>query len=289
MADSKKPKRYNIMGVMVDALTMDQAAELIVARATKPGAVYVTKPYVEFLDRASADTDIATLLNGSFLTLPDGVSAQWAAQYLYGGQPSFGRWLGTIGQIVFQPSRRSKLVPERFGGTNFSWQMLELAAKNKLKVFIVGQLTHQDISRVAATIQKRLPNLKIVGTHPGVMGGLSKDLLQSALSTEPVEASLVNQINSSGAQLILIGMGFPLQERLMAKMAPQLPGGVMVGEGGTFDYSSFGGKRSKAPSWMQRVGLEWLWRLILEPTRIGRQLAIIRFMVRIYHAGRRQS
>jgi N-acetylglucosaminyldiphosphoundecaprenol N-acetyl-beta-D-mannosaminyltransferase len=79
-------------------------------------------------------------------------------------------------------------------------------------------------------------------------------------------------------------MGFPLQERIISRLAEHLKHGVLIGEGGTFDYEQFGGTRTKAPAIMQRLGLEWFWRLILEPNRIKRQLAIPRYIWRIWRA-----
>ena len=84
------------------------------------------------------------------------------------------------------------------------------------------------------------------------------------------------------ADLVLVGMGFPLQERVCAYLATHSDHGVFVGEGGTFDYERFGGQRAKAPAWIQRVGLEWFWRLLLEPSRVIRQLAVPRFIYRIW-------
>jgi N-acetylglucosaminyldiphosphoundecaprenol N-acetyl-beta-D-mannosaminyltransferase len=77
-------------------------------------------------------------------------------------------------------------------------------------------------------------------------------------------------------------MGFPVQERVCTYLSEHSSHGVFIGEGGTFDYERFGGQRPKAPSWIQRIGLEWLWRLVLEPRRLGRQLAIPRFIYRIW-------
>ena len=77
-------------------------------------------------------------------------------------------------------------------------------------------------------------------------------------------------------------MGFPLQEQVCAYLASHIGHGVFIGEGGTFDYEQFGGARPKAPATMQKLGLEWLWRLGLEPRRIVRQLAIPRFIYRIW-------
>jgi N-acetylglucosaminyldiphosphoundecaprenol N-acetyl-beta-D-mannosaminyltransferase len=75
-----------------------------------------------------------------------------------------------------------------------------------------------------------------------------------------------------------------LQEHIISRLTPQLDHGVLIGEGGTFDYKQFGGHRRKAPVIMQRLGLEWLWRLILEPRRLRRQWAIPRFIWRIWQS-----
>ncbi len=73
----------------------------------------------------------------------------------------------------------------------------------------------------------------------------------------------------------------------MARLQEKLTHGVMIGEGGTFDYQQFGGKLPKAPGWVQKINLEWLWRLIRQPWRLKRQLAIPRFMWRVYQEGKR--
>jgi N-acetylglucosaminyldiphosphoundecaprenol N-acetyl-beta-D-mannosaminyltransferase len=77
-------------------------------------------------------------------------------------------------------------------------------------------------------------------------------------------------------------MGFPLQEEVCANLVARTSHGVYVGEGGTFDFVAFGGSLPKAPVRVQKLGLEWLWRLGREPNRIIRQLAIPRFMYRIW-------
>jgi N-acetylglucosaminyldiphosphoundecaprenol N-acetyl-beta-D-mannosaminyltransferase len=125
--------------------------------------------------------------------------------------------------------------------------------------------------------------------HPGSLGGKYGPSLEQAVDFESVERELVEELKQLKPNVILVGMGFPLQEKLMAKLTPQLGHGVLIGEGGTFDYDSFGGNRSKAPTWMQKSGLEWLWRLVLEPRRIVRQMAIPRFMWAVYRNSKSKS
>jgi N-acetylglucosaminyldiphosphoundecaprenol N-acetyl-beta-D-mannosaminyltransferase len=281
--------RYDVLGVRIDALTIKQAIDLITTRAgeRRAGASYVVKPYVEFLDRVQNDTEVRQLLNDAWLSLPDGVSTQWAAAYLYCGRPSWWRALGLLACIVVRPRAISQPLPEKFGGTTFTTQLLAACSERSLGIYLVGSPSTTAIAATARTIQQRWPELVIAGTWPGRMAGRSGVQLRRALKTQALEQALVDDLTAKRPDIILVGMGFPLQEELIAKLAPQLRHGVLIGEGGTFDYDSFGGKRRKAPALLQRVGLEWLWRLLLEPTRWRRQLAIPRFIRQVYLAGRR--
>lgn len=281
-------ERYQILGVAIDALTMAEAAELIVGQATdkQQSARYVVKPYVEFLDRAAREPKTVSLLNHAWLSLPDAISIQWAATYLYGGKASWWRVMSLGASIIFRPSQLTGFIPEKFSGAVFTWKVLERAAENQARVYLIGSPVNSDISVTAETITQRLPQSRIVGSWPGHLGGKQGAVLRQALKTEPIEAELVSDLKATKPDLILVGMGFPLQEELMAKLAPQLSHGVLIGEGGTFDYDSFGGVRKKAPAAMQKIGLEWLWRLIREPRRIRRQLAIPRFIWTVYRSSK---
>lgn len=267
MAKPAKPA-VDILGVRIDALTIPEAIEKITARPRREGAVYVTKPYVEFFNQ-----DYSQLLNGAWLTLPDGVALQWAA-YFQATSGSLWQFIKTLAEIVLAPRRLKQVLPDRFAGINFTWPLLERAAKENLSVYLVGSPIGSDIAHTAATLQQQIPGLSIAGTTPGRdgSGNFSKNL----------EEQLVNDLKQTRPDLVLIGLGFPRQEKLMQRLTARLDHGVLIGEGGTFDYQQFGGKRPKAPQAMQRVGLEWLWRLLLEPRRIKRQLAIPRFMWRIF-------
>lgn len=284
-----KPDQYEILGVRIDALTRAEATTQIVDRAanSKQEAVYVVKPYVEFLDPAQLTDHTRALLNNSWLSLPDGVSTQWAAAYLYDGPPSWWRIVALGAGIVFRSAAITKPIPEKFGGTRFTWQVLEAAATRGLRVYLVGSPQGGDIGLTAAAIKNRLPELKIAGCWRGQLGGMHGAALLEALATQPVENELATDLKKHKPDIILVGMGFPLQEELMAKLAPQLSHGVLIGEGGTFDYHSFGGRRPKAPEFVQEAGLEWLWRLILEPRRFGRQLAIPRFISTVYRTSKK--
>lgn len=274
-----------ILGVRIDALKMAPAIQLITERGAdrQAPAVYVTKPYVEFLAQAHKNHSLIELLNAAWLSLPDAVSLQWAAAYLAG--PRHWWRIVTLGaSIVFKPSIVRDQIPEKFAGANFTWKLLEACGDKGLRVYLIGSPHKSDISVTARTIKEKLPSLNLVGMWPGRLKGLSGKALSKALTAQPVEDALVADLLTKQPDIVLVGMGFPLQEQLMAKLAPQLKHGVLIGEGGTFDYDSFGGARRRAPVSAQNLGLEWLWRLLLEPKRLARQLAIPRFIWAVYRS-----
>ena len=278
-------KTYDILGIEVDAMTGDEAAGLIVneAKNSKSPARYVIKPYVEYFDLANRDEEIRRLFAGAWLSLPEAVSIQWAATYLSGPR-TWWRVVTLGAQIVFNPRALSKFIPEKLGGANFTWKLLEECAQSGLRVYLIGTPVDSNIHATRGAIKKRLPNLDIVGTWEGSLGGLSGQKLRTALRNEPIEMELLADLQNKKPDIILVGMGMPLQEELMSKLTQQLPHGIFIGEGGTFDYDSFGGKCLKAPRIFQNAGIEWLWRLMLEPKRIKRQLAIPRFIWWVYRS-----
>lgn len=281
MSKQTEYPKVKLCGVDIDGLTINEAVEYIANRAAnrRLSGGYVVKPYVEFLDAVSNDQTIRQILNDSELALPDGVALIWAAAYLYGGPRSFKRFLQTLGQIVFQPQALREPLPERHAGINLTWPMLEAAADRGLTVFLIGKESPEEIEHTAEVLRQQLPNLHIAGVRHGrdlsrPHGEVGEAWLQTSLE----------MLQDTKPDLILVGMGFPLQEHVMSRLAPHLKHGLMIGEGGTFDYEQFGGSRRKAPRVLQQSGLEWLWRLLLQPKRLKRQLAIPRFIWRIWRS-----
>ena len=253
-----------IQGVRIDPLTIDLAITRILDRATDHTAkpAYVVKPYVEFFP-PSAQT--RARLTGAWFSLADGVALQWAAAYEK-GRPGVIRLLRTLAAIVLRPASLTDPIPERFAGITFTWPLLERAAAQGVRVMLVGSPKHQSIDATARHLTGAIPGLTIAATAPGRGPEVEPD-------------SLATAIMAARADLILVGTGFPRQERLIAALARRLHHGVLIGEGGTFDYTEFGGSIRRAPALIRRVGLEWLWRLLREPRRVRRQLAIPRFVL----------
>jgi len=271
--------KVGLLGVDIDVVSMSDAISYICDRAAvgQPSG-YVAKPYVEYLDRCYQHPELAALIQDADLAIADGVALVWAAAYLYAGKRSWWRFWLTLSQIVLAPRELTWPLPNRAAGVSFTWPMLEAAASRGLRIFLVGHpLTTGDINRTAHAMIQTIPGLQIIGAADGRDPSLPPGRV-SAEWTDQLAATL----KASRPDLILLGLGFPLQEQLAGTLCARLDHGLIICEGGTFDYESFGGNRRRAPNWLRRVGLEWLWRAAIEPRRLGRQLAIPRFMWRIW-------
>lgn len=271
----------DVLGVRFDTVTIDEAIKLVTMVAADPRSrpAYVVKPYVEFLDKASESPDITGMLNGAALSLPDGIAPIWAAHFLYAGPRTPVRFATTLMSILVRPVSLFWPLPERIGGINFTVPLIENAARSKLTIALIGSPKHGDILHTASFLNSHIKDLVICAalegrdeaSAPGTVG-------------DDWTLNVARKLNEARADIILVGMGFPLQERVMAELMKHLNHGVMIGEGGSFDFTAFGGTRPKAPQLIQTLNVEWLWRLVLQPARIVRQIAVPRVIYRVWRS-----
>ena len=270
---------YDILGVRVSAITIDQSLEVVQSWVAMPGkrSRIIIKPYVEFLTAAQRDIEITGLLNHADLSLADGVSLQWAASYLYGmpnTKPSLLKLVRSLLSWIQKPAWRNQILPERFAGISHTKPLLDMAQKLSWRVGVIGG---NDPARTSRALMKRWPDLKLAGTWSGyTMTTQSADY--SSWHSDAAFDEIVKNIRKASVDVLLVGMGFPRQEHFMHAMQAEGLATVMIGEGGSFDFEELGGSKKRAPQAWRKLGLEWLWRLILEPRRILRQLAIPRFV-----------
>lgn len=260
-------KPVEVLGVRFDAIDRVTAAKAVAALASAEGKHYVVKPYSEFLPRAHRDDSVREILNGADLCLPDGAGILWAAHYLSlrGGRTRALVQLPlSFASLLLRPGAVRKPLPEAMHGVDFTWEMLEAADGTKLKVYLLGG-TRDEVEGSVAAIASRLPDLTMVGHHQGHIKRKG-----------PENDAVVEAINATEPDLLLVAMGFPRQEQWIASNLERLNVGVAVAEGGSFTFMS--GATRRAPVWMRRSGLEWLFRLAREPWRFRRQLALPRFV-----------
>lgn len=145
-------------------------------------------------------------------------------------------------------------VPERVAGVDLFYELLRMSSDNGFSVFLLGA---EDgvVAAAAAKVQALHPLLKIAGCHHGYFW---KD-----------EAAIVEKIRASGAQLLFVAITSPKKENFINRWRDQLGVNFVMGVGGTFDVVA--GKVKRAPVWMQKYGLEWLYRVIQEPGRMWKR------------------
>jgi N-acetylglucosaminyldiphosphoundecaprenol N-acetyl-beta-D-mannosaminyltransferase len=243
-------RAVDILGIPVDALGWDEALDLVTGwllRRQGPAAHVVTAN-PEMIVRAHGDARLRHVLRAAELVVPDGTGVVWAARVL--GRP----------------------VPGRIAGIDLTTALLGRAAESGRQVFFLG--AEPGIAeQAAARLRERLPQLRIAGWHHGYF-------------SQDRNGDVIERINASGADLLLVAMGVPRQELWIADNRDRLNVKVAIGVGGAFDV--FAGKVRRAPAWLQRLGLEWAYRVIKEPRRVRRLGALPRFVWRTLRAARRE-
>lgn len=147
-------------------------------------------------------------------------------------------------------------LKERITGIDLFEELLKLAEHKGYKIYLLGA-TENVIKQTVSQILKKYNGIKIVGYHHGYFSD---------------DNTIVKQINLLSPDILFVGMGFPKQELWIYRNINLLNVKVVVCVGGTFDVIS--GKFKRAPKWMQKIGLEWLWRLIQEPRRLWKRYLI---------------
>jgi N-acetylglucosaminyldiphosphoundecaprenol N-acetyl-beta-D-mannosaminyltransferase len=257
------PATIKVLGVRFQDLTRAEAAQALVALAEDGGRHYVVKPYSEFMPRAVRDGAVRDALLGADLCLPDGVGILWAAHYLSlpGGRlRALLQLAPSLLAMVFRQSVIRHPLRQAMRGPDFTWEVLAACEKAWLSVYLLGG-TADEVRGTTEHIAERLPALRVAGAQHGYFA-----------DTEAVLA----QLNAAAPDVLLVALGFPKQELWIAENLARLQVKVAVAEGGSFSFIS--GKAGRAPGWMRRAGLEWLYRLMRQPWRLRRQLALPAFV-----------
>jgi len=165
--------------------------------------------------------------------------------------------------LLWAARRCGLSLPERVAGIDLVSRLAETLAGSDGSFFLLGAAPGV-AEEAAQTLRHRFPGLRIAG----VQDGYFRD-----------DESVVQAVALSGADVLLTGLGSPRQERWMRQHQDRLGLGVGIGVGGSFDVLS--GRKTRAPGWMIRLHLEWLFRLLCEPSRLLRMMALPRFMGRV--------
>ncbi len=242
------PRRVRILGLPVDAITYAEWLDLIDEWVSGgAGMRHVCTINPEFVMIAQRDPNFHNILQRAALCVPDGVGLLWAAR------------------------RAGVRLPERVTGSDGVPIIAERAAARGWKLFFLGAAPGV-ADAAAEVLRARHPGLQVVGIYAGSPAPAEED-------------AIVTRINASGADILFVAYGAPVQDKWIARNSPRLQVGMAMGVGGAFDFIA--GVIPRAPLWMRRAGLEWLFRLYLQPSRFGRMLRLPRFVVAVLLRGRK--
>jgi len=230
-----------ILGVRVDDVTTSEALDLIEQFIAERTPRQICTVNPEFVMRAQQDDIFRQVINDAALCLPDGVGLLWAAR------------------------RLGRRLRERVAGSDMVWRIAERASQLGWRMYLLGAAPGV-AEKAAQVLQARYPALNIVGTFAGSPAPAEED-------------AIVARICAAQPDVLLVAYGAPAQDVWIARNQSRLQVPVTMGVGGSLDFVA--GVARRAPTWMQRIGLEWLHRLIHEPWRWRRQLALPRFVWRV--------
>jgi len=223
------PVAENILGTLVHAVTMIEAAEILEKWANTYKAGFICPATVFSVMTAYRSREYRKLVNGSSLTIPDGMPLVWFLK-IKGHQPT------------------------RVHGPDLMLEVCRRSPENNVRHFLLGGAEGQ-AEEVAQVLESQYPGIEIAGSISTPSGAWSiRDDLAAA-----------EAIQKSGANLVWLGMGTPWQDEWSARYWSEIQGPV-VGMGSAFDFIS--GRVPWAPKWVQPTGLQWLYRLIQEPKRL---------------------
>jgi N-acetylglucosaminyldiphosphoundecaprenol N-acetyl-beta-D-mannosaminyltransferase len=235
------PEDVEAFGVRISPVTMTDAMEKIEAMIRSKTPHHVVTSDANAILRAQEDAEYAGILQRAALITPDGYGVMWGARLL------------------------NLPIYERVTGVDMVTGICERAAKNGYRIFILG--SEEGIASTAAQkLTERYPGLQVVGTHHGMI-----------LRDEEVKKRALQMVKEANVDVLFVAMGIPLQEKFIAQHMAELNVPVSLGVGGSFDVYSE--KLKRAPEYIQRAGLEWLYRVWQEPWRWKRMGYVPRFMI----------
>jgi N-acetylglucosaminyldiphosphoundecaprenol N-acetyl-beta-D-mannosaminyltransferase len=227
-----------ILGIPIHAVTRAETQAWVVEAVAAREPKQICTPNPEFLMTARRDPAFRDVLRASDLNIPDGIGLLWAA-----------RWLG-------------QRLPERVAGSDLVGDIAGLAARHGWRLFLLGAAPGV-AERAASVLRAAHPGLIIAGTESG--------------SPRPEEAErLITMVTAARPDVLLVAYGAPAQDKWIAAHRERLNVPVSMGVGGSLDFVA--GMAPRAPHWLQRLGLEWLYRLARQPWRARRiYTAVVEF------------
>jgi N-acetylglucosaminyldiphosphoundecaprenol N-acetyl-beta-D-mannosaminyltransferase len=237
-------QKIQILGVSFDNVTMKEAVSLAFSYIENGTQAAVVTPNAEILQLCLESEDVKRSVCAAEIVLPDGEGALWAAKKL--GSP----------------------LKQKVAGVEFGMELAKKAAENGKSIFLLGG--KEGVAQKAGEeLLIKFPTLKIVGSESGYFDKTGEE-----------NARIIDLINKSGADILYVCLGAPMQEKWIFDNRSILTSPkLMVCLGGSLDIYS--GEAKRAPEIFIKMRIEWLWRFLRQPSRIGRMMKLPKFMISV--------
>jgi exopolysaccharide biosynthesis WecB/TagA/CpsF family protein len=230
--------RHNVLGVLINAVDYEAAVSRVVDAARKRQPLGVTALAVHGVMTGVMDNAHRHRLNNLDLVLPDGQPVRWALNYLYGTK-----------------------LDDRVYGPRLMLETCARAEQDGLSIFLLGA-DQSLLDELKGALLNRFPKLTIAGTRPSLFRQMTRE----------EKRILIQDVRDSGAQITFVGLGCPRQEVFVYEFCDELTMPCLA-VGAAFSFLA--GSVSQAPVWMQNLGLEWLYRLSKEPSRLWKRYLLL--------------
>jgi N-acetylglucosaminyldiphosphoundecaprenol N-acetyl-beta-D-mannosaminyltransferase len=235
---SAQPLRpCNLLGVVISAINLPMAVQTIERWIARHQKKYVCVTGMHGVTECQTDEELKRIHNAAGMVTPDGMPMVWLNKL------------------------RGNRHVTRVYGPDLMHDVCAASVENGHKHFLYGG-AEGVADLLAAKLKEKFPGLQIVGTCCPPFRKM----------TDEEDKNLVEMINASGADIVWVGLSTPKQERWMAAHRAKLDTPVLIGVGAAFDFHA--GLKKQAPRWMQRGGLEWFFRMVTEPRRLGKRYLI---------------
>lgn len=256
--------KVKVLGVSFDAVVMAEAlqaiTELFTTRRHEHGKMVVT-PNPEMLLITAKNKRFRDILNSAFLSIPDGIGILWATTFHEMTKRNKNNFIIMLKAIfslltlLVYPRFCRKIIPERITGVDLMERIVDMSRRYNAPIFFLGA-AEGVAEKVKEKLERKYPEINIVGTHAG--------------SPAPSDFyAIEKKLKESAPQILLVAFGQEKQEMWIAEHLSKFTYvKIAMGVGGAFDFIA--GVRKRAPRWMRNLGIEWLYRLLQEPSRVRR-------------------
>lgn len=239
MAKPSRFPRVELFGISIDNVNFQEALEEAWSWLKAPGQHYLTTPNVDHVLRLQKDEEFRKIYSGASLVTADGMPIVWTSKLL--GQP----------------------LKERVAGSDLFPELCRLSAQNDVGVYFLGSMP--GVAELAAeNLKKRYPGFRLAGFYSPPFG-FEKDAAENE--------KILQKINESKAPILFVALGAPKQEKWTYRYLNRLEyvkAAFCIGA--SIDFAA--GVVKRAPAWVGKIGLEWLWRLASDPKRLWKRYLI---------------